>query len=652
MQRFAMRAGLLALVLLAAAGLPGFGAQGTFAGEGAARGVAVKPLPAVNPAGRQWLILIGIDDYADNRVAPDLKSCKADMEALRDLLISRFGYRRENVVELYDLDATARNIQRTIYDMLKKVGENDTVIIAYAGHGYYDKDTRLGWWFPSDTESPADGIPNSTVRDWCAAFKAKKVLVIADSCFSGSLLSREGFTEDATLKSREILAAGGLQPVADSGSPDGLHSVFNHYLRAALTRLADQGKPFVTNDLYVDLYTPVKANSSQEPQKGIMEGAFHEGGQFLFYPSGAAARPVKPVTAPAAGLPSPGGMQFDDIEKAAEEQRKARESWAAWQAERTREYEKVDAYDKDEALTPDQKAEAWDRMLAVLAQENPYSVDDDSMREHARIRRDHWKEEAAKALTPAPAQAPGAAKGAGAPTPENSVGMKFVYCPPGTFMMGSPESEPGHSSEESPQHRVNLTRGFFMQVTEVTQGQWKAVMGTNPSHYKDCGDECPLERVTWYDVQEFLKRLNELENTTRYRLPTEAEWEYACRAGSTTAYYWGKGDGIGDYAWYSENSGGTTHPVARKLPNAWGLYDMSGNVWEWCSDIYDVGYYASAPPENDPPGPGPDAGSGHVSRGGSWCFEASMLRSALRFGLPADYSESNLGFRVVADIVY
>lgn len=637
MNHFLSRGKVLALCCFGLISLALFAALGVLAEE---RGVKVNPLPQANPAGTQWLVLIGIDEYANPHALSRLNSCKADMKALGELLVSRFNYKPENVVELYDAKATRKGIERTIYDLLKKVGPNDSVAIGYAGHGYYDKDTRLGWWFPQDAESPADGIPNSTIRDWCAAFKAKKVLVIADSCFSGSLLSREGFTEDATLKSRELLAAGGLHPVADAGSPDGLHSIFNHYLRWSLTRLADQGKPFVTNDLYVSLYTPVKVNSSQEPQKGIMEGTFHEGGQFLFYPSGGST-PVQAVVSAPTALPSSGGLDLDDILKAEEEQKKAalaekkaKDSWAEWQSARSGEFAKVKGLDGSESLTPDQKAVAWDRVLAAISQDNPYSTEDDSMRSYGRSRIDYWKGEGARQAreaderkkAPKPVEV---AMGTHGGMATNSIGMKFVYCPPGTF--------------NETAHKVTLTRFFYMQTTEVTQGQWQKVMGSNPSYFKNCAD-CPVEQVSWNDCQEFIQRLNSLDPGKGYRLPTEAEWEYACRAGSDTPYYWGSESGIGSHAWYDGNSGNKTHPVAQKTPNAWGLYDMSGNVWEWCSDWYGSNFYANSP-NNDPVGP--DTGSFRVLRGGSWNLNAGHCRSAFRNWSNPDYRFYHLGFRVV-----
>ena len=165
-------------------------------------------------------------------------------------------------------------------------------------------------------------------------------------------------------------------------------------------------------------------------------------------------------------------------------------------------------------------------------------------------------------------------------TVRNSIGMEFVLIPAGTFQMGSNDGD----SDEKPVHTVRLSRPFYLGKYEVTQAQWEAVMGNNPSQFKGDSNR-PVEQVSWDDVQEFIRRLNTKESGARYRLPTEAEWEYAARAGSTTAYSFGDGVGqLGQYAWYDGNAGNTTHPVGQLQPNAWGLYDMHGNVWEWVQD--------------------------------------------------------------------
>jgi formylglycine-generating enzyme required for sulfatase activity len=222
-------------------------------------------------------------------------------------------------------------------------------------------------------------------------------------------------------------------------------------------------------------------------------------------------------------------------------------------------------------------------------------------------------------------------------TRTNQAGIEFVLIPPGSFMMGSVNG----AADERPVHQVTISQPFYIGKYEVTQAQWQSVMGKNPSNFKDCGGNCPVEQMSWDDAQSFINKLNEGHDGFWYRLPTEAEWEYACRAGTT-------GDDAGnldDMAWYADNSGKRTHPVGQKQANAFGLYDMHGNVWEWCRDWYDANYYVSSP-ATDPQGPG----SGHhrVLRGGSWSNNFYTSRSAIRGDSSPAVRDDYAGFRVVA----
>jgi formylglycine-generating enzyme required for sulfatase activity len=226
------------------------------------------------------------------------------------------------------------------------------------------------------------------------------------------------------------------------------------------------------------------------------------------------------------------------------------------------------------------------------------------------------------------------------PLSSNSIGMKFKPILGGTFTMGDANGD----ADEAP-HQVTLTRAFELGVYEVTQEQYKKVMGTTPSEFK--GPQNPVEMVSWDDAVEFCRNLSAMPAEKKagyiYRLPTEAEWEYACRAGTTTKYCFGDSDSaLGDYAWYDENSGNTTHPVGGKKPNPWGLYDMHGNVWEWCQDWY--GDYPSGS-VTDPQGV--KSGSPRVNRGGSWYDTALYARSAARDGYSPDLRFYDLGFRVL-----
>jgi len=223
---------------------------------------------------------------------------------------------------------------------------------------------------------------------------------------------------------------------------------------------------------------------------------------------------------------------------------------------------------------------------------------------------------------------------------------KFVLIPAGTFTMGSPSGffsgESGRDPDET-QHKVTISRPFYMQTTEVKQGQWRKVMGSNSSQSISCGDDCPVETVSWNDVQEFIRKLNSMEGTDRYRLPTEAEWEYAARAGTTTRFHTGNSDeDLSRAGWYSGNSGFSTHPVGQKTSNAWGLYDMHGNVFEWVHD-WKGGYPAGS--VTDPEGP--SSGSVRVVRGGSGYGLARDCRSAFRDDFDPGVRVGSLGFRLL-----
>jgi len=205
----------------------------------------------------------------------------------------------------------------------------------------------------------------------------------------------------------------------------------------------------------------------------------------------------------------------------------------------------------------------------------------------------------------------------------DGVTMEFVLIHPGTFQMGTDKVNEANKDnpEQRPMHKVTIIKPFYLGKYLVTQEQWERVMGSNPSYFK--GARNPVETVTWDDCQDFMAKLKEKVPGKTFRLPTEAEWEYACRAGTTTDYNIGDSDAaLGDYAWFRSNG---THPVGEKKPNAWGLYDMLGNVNEWCSDWY--GFYKSGD-QTDPVGP--PSGSYHVLRSGHWgCFPVH-LQSAFR----------------------
>ena len=253
---------------------------------------------------------------------------------------------------------------------------------------------------------------------------------------------------------------------------------------------------------------------------------------------------------------------------------------------------------------------------------------------------------------PSPATTPG-----GATTVVSSAGKEMVYVPAGSFLMGG-RGKPN----ELPVHRVSVD-AFFIDCFEVAQDEYQRLDLPNPSHFK--GPQLPVEQVTWVQAARYCNARSKAENRTPcynedtaecnfqadgYRLPTEAEWEYACRAGTTTDYAIGDDPGkLATHAWFADDSAKRTHPVGQKRPNAWGIYDMHGNVAEWCNDVYDAGYYATSPAANPR---GPSEGEQHVLRGGSWASSAETLRSSSRVGENPGFSDACLardaiGFRCV-----
>jgi formylglycine-generating enzyme required for sulfatase activity len=234
--------------------------------------------------------------------------------------------------------------------------------------------------------------------------------------------------------------------------------------------------------------------------------------------------------------------------------------------------------------------------------------------------------------------------------PTNIEGL--VWLPAGEFVMGSPTEETGREADEGPPTRVTISQGFWIGKCEVTQGEYQRVMGTNPNNTTGDANR-PVERVSWFEATEYCKKLTDsVEAAGRlpkgyvYRLPTEAEWEYACRAGTTTRFSYGEdksGSELGDYAWFTRNSESTTHPVGTRRPNPWGLFDMHGNIWEWCLDRWED----SLPGGSITNSPVAAEGNLRAARGGSWLYDAKACRSANRDDYGPRNRCSDIGFRVV-----
>jgi len=666
----------------------------------AARGIAVNPVSPLGTEvkGDQWLFVIGIDTYLH---WPRLKTAVNDARSMRDVLLDRYHFDGKHLIELYNEQATEKNIIRKFRHLAGALSEEDSLLVFYAGHGYLDPITKEGSWIPveSGIQDPSAWISNHDIKNYLKidAIRAKHILLISDSCFSGDFFrghrGRLAEVTDAlirksyTLNSRQAITSGGLEPVSDTGF--GGNSVFSYFL---LQALKENRNPFlIPSAIFPRIKAGVAENAEQFPQFGTLKDTGgSQGGEMVLFLKGDTR--LEDLSTEALSKQ----RELDHLTNLETQAREAKKREEAEIAAREAELAQLDTRIADMRKRLGSKAvkkdDSLDTMLAMVRDKEAQQRRLEELRkqreaeeakrkaEIARLKREQqaklraaleedirkyeeivaspygkdmkdaaWARLAAKY----PEQTADVAAGDTDAmrffiNRTNSIGMEFVLIPAGTFMMGSPDDETRRDDDER-LHKVTLTKPFYLQTTEVTQRQWKALMGNNPSRFK--GDDHPVERVSWKDAREFIQKLNGKEGTDRYRLPTEAEWEYACRAGTENPFSTGRCIST-DEANYDGNhpmSGCSkgiyrekTMPVGSFSSNQWGLYDMHGNVWEWCGDRY--GEYPGNP-VIDPTGP--SSGTGRVLRGGSWFILARYLRAANRLGDLPDIRGYDIGFRVV-----
>ena len=661
-------------------------------------------------------LIIGINDYKDPKI-PDLETPLNDARSMADLLKNKYGFVVESIL---DKRATRKSVYNALRDLSSKAKPDDSILIYYAGHGDLDRQYNDGWWIPYDATAgdPLTYLDNVQVQKAMRSMKARHVLLISDSCYSGTLFGQaRGMPPviDNTYylglfneKSRWGMTSGNKTPVADDGT--GGHSVFAYQL---IKELRNNDKPYLsTQEIYTRIAPIVSNNSEQTPLCRPIRNTGDQGGEFVFIASSSAVVEIpasdvkakavlsvesnvtgarvfvdgRPVgTTPLSGVEVSEGEHRILVEKQGYDtyQKKAR-----FEAGRTMSMY-VDL-SKKKLLTGRLYVETDPKSARVrILNIGPafyQGMDLEPGRYQVEISAEGYETEKQwvtlgagedKYLDINLKQASVVGSGYQEKKINNSLGMAFVYVEPGSFMMGSSASESGRDKDEK-QHRVTLSKGFYMQSTEVTIGQWRRFVSDTgfqseaelqgwawiyngkkweqkKGYYWDKtgfsqNDNQPVTCVSWNDVQKYMGWLNRKEGTNRYRLPTEAEWEYAARAGSTTAFANGRitelkcghDSNLDAMGWYCGNSNKQTHPVAQKQPNDWGLYDMHGNVWEWCQDWYDKDY----PTGNVTDPTGPSSGSGRVGRGGSWSSGAGGCRSALRRGSRPDARSSVLGFRL------
>ena len=544
-------------------------------------------------------LVIGNNDY---QYAKKLDNAVADAQAFRRELVAR-GFQ-----VVYRENANRRTMNGAMDEFTGKLGTDAIGLVYYSGHGVqinganYLVPTDLSAKTPSDFVNDAIDLEKLVSR--VSQAQAKFSLAVIDACRDNPFQGN----------GRDIGGSRGL--VAPSGNASGMMVVYSAGAnQKALDRLSDADRN--PNGLFTREFLKamrIPGLTVQEAVNKIKTSVI------------AQAKGVGHVQTPAIYDQSVGTFMFTPGEAPAPADNTVRPAPVVVVPAMT-------AEQREDAFWVDAKAagnkEAFEGYLEIYPKGRYSSL----------ARANISRLSSAQGIS-APPVVTSVVQG-----PTTSAGPAFKDCadcpemvviPAGSFDMG------GTGSDEQPVHRVTL-RSFAMGKTEVTQGQWRAVMGTNPSRFSNCGDSCPVEGVSWEDVKQFVSRLSAKTGKT-YRLPSEAEWEYACRAGGREEYC--GGGSVDSVAWHLGNSGQSTHPVAGKRPNAWGLHDMSGNVWEWTEDCWN-GSYNGAPTD----GSAWTAGncSQRVARGGSWDLNPQNLRAAIRGRNSTAGRDDDNGFRVARD---
>ena len=622
--------------------------------------------------GKNYLLTIGIDQYQHCR---PLKNAIRDVEAFAELMKGQYSFAEDCIIRCLDADASRAGIWRAFKGLKQKLTTSDSLIIYYAGHGHLNEELDWGYWVPVNAKPTEEYgfIRNREIIDFIRGFSCYHVVLISDSCFSGSFFgeSRDLTTSFSSAPSRWAITSGRKQKVLD-GDP-GLGSPFAEYL---MKYLRENASSLLLSELgnQVKVATNAHTELYQTPRAEPLQVRGHEGGEFVFR--------RKELKSKGKGDPLQKDLSAWNKAKAADsyegykayldsfpegEFREPAESRiaqlsafslgekdiAAWKrAKEQKSLEGYRAYLRDfpegefallaqKALERLQKTQASfqaerhrKEKLAAYFEEGMELMEDgaykdalECLQEALGISKEGEKKEIEQAIALAK-QALEKAVPKSHPLLQE-LGIEMVRVEGGRFKLGG---------------EIDCTLSDFeIGKFPITQAQWQLVMGNNPSQFNNC-QNCPVEQVSWEDCQEFISKLNEL-TSRKFRLPTEAQWEFAARGGKLSkGYTYAGGNSLESLGFYRGNSGGKTHPVGQKKPNELGLYDMSGNVREWCQDWY--GAYPETPLINPM---GPDTGQYRVLRGGSWDNYASYCRVSDRGNFVPSYRGSNFGFRLARD---
>ncbi|MDQ3010070.1 MAG: SUMF1/EgtB/PvdO family nonheme iron enzyme [Acidobacteriota bacterium] len=594
----------------------------------------------MSQAGRRSAILIGSSQFDREPLkAKPLQCPERDVDGMHTLLSAEeFGAFGEvfvfkNVHHQAALDQ--------IDEVLSTAARDDQVLIYFSGHGETDLPGRL-YLTTANTDTRrlvTTSIPIETLRTMIELSACKRIILILDCCFGGA--AGKSFVKgsvDEKLKELArgygvyILTASTAAQTAQDGEGDGYSLLTKHIITGIKEGAAANDDGLISMDgLYRYVYAQVTGEGYQEP----MRWALNVKGEDL-------------IIARAAALYSAERLQaFKKLINRLEEEQELEDEicdqvrLAIRQNQPKRDKRLFELLNRlHSGLKPGVFATLWSKETRIAGQSTPatFVVPPSGGRPAEAKPATHQAQPPEGGTTNKPSKSETTKVAANGFTDDlNGVPLEMLYVPGGKFKMGTPKGS-GHD-DERPQHDVTVP-AFYMGKFQITQAQWKAVMEDNPSHFK--GDDLPVETVSWEEAEEFCQKLQQMsQKHYSYRLPSEAEWEYACRAG-TTGDYAGKLD---EMAWYDKNSGSKTHPVGQKKPNAYGLYDMHGNVWEWCEDVWHDDYKGS-PTDGSAWTEGGNQDR-RVVRGGSWDSNDNYCRSAVRFNYAPANLNYNIGFRVV-----
>ena len=566
-----------------------------------------------------YALIIGVSEYSNGW--SQLPGVKDEVKTVKTAL-EKNGFKVEVV-----MDPDKSELDKAFTDFISKNGQvvDNRLLFYFAGHGYTVKTNygeELGYIVPVDAPNPnydlakfqSQSMEMAQIEIYARRLQAKHAIFLFDACFSGSLFTSTRavpaiINYKTTLPVRQFITSGSAEEMV----PD--KSVFGEQFVRAIGGEADGDKDgYVTGSELGDFLQSSVVNyskNSQHPQYGKIRSPNLDKGDFVFpIPSGSISSRGATTTKP----------ELADRETAVSQPVKTAENPVATPI--TNQAEKpvsptppATKSSKKKGKEKPQKTEAPPPVIVAAEplSNDPVSVNDDF--------------------------------------------LPLVYVQGGTFNMGEkatgPPSPGGFPRPGAPrlgsaamvsEHPVTL-KSFYIGKFEVTQKQWRAITGSNPSGFQNC-DDCPVERVSWEEVQSFLNALNQ-KTGKKYRLPTEAEWEYAAQGGNKTMNWpYAGGKDINATGWYVMNAKKTTHPVGQKQPNELGIYDMSGNVLEWCSDWFNPKYYQVSP-TSDPTGP--IQGELRVARGGSWMNKPGTLKVTFRRGIKPNATYSDVGFRIVRE---